>query len=1150
MLLRIGRRLHFLIWLFLSTTGNATEEHILSQAPVEEPSFLSPIESLSPVETLYSSRIGAETKQFGYELFTDASDRDAPNRIASETTQPPIGAVQGHYMLGVGDALTIAFRGQTSNSRHYVIDREGQLIVENLPPIVAVGQTLDALRQELTAEVKRTQINTEVYVSLAEMRRIGVWVVGETLRPGRKTLTAFATIPDALLASGGVTRMGSLRRLRLIHAGQTESEGRPIDLYGLLYGGALRRSAAPDAAPEARDAEKNTPEPHLRDGDRLVAPPLGPTVAVVGAVRRPGIYEISPDRSTATLNELLRLAGGALRPGATRAIRLSYDESGAEQTSEVPTSESNAVFSDGDVLLLSPTREDRVGEVRLEGHVRRPGPRSIAEAITTGGLIDRRDLLPRPYLPFAAIETTDPVFHTRKLEAVDLQALLDGRDSRSLRDGDVLITLGEQDVAFLSARPVLEILRGDQLSSRLPRCAGLNVLARAMAGDSKGFLARGPLVSAAVTLPPADAPCPTVFDRHPDLLAFALNHAALLKSNVIRPGLYPVAQNGAKFADVALSAGGHTLFETPAKPEDAASTEKSRKPSAKTKPPAKPSALNNPDASLSATRQNKRVNRGDIIDASSPSVDIQGPVRRPGVRSLAEASTLRRLLKESEPLETDFYPLFGIIDRFDPQTMARRFLPFSPLEVVKGAFERPLTDGDRVRVFSRSETRRAVHDQNDETNEENRAGIENSPAPIEKSSLPHSESPPLESAKPDDNAETKTSPLTIKNQRLFSRNHPTSTLIPQKSFRPHLDAPSRVEDITETALNPEKKASPIAVIEEETRFIREHAVRLRGAVRHPGLWPLAVPTPLDTFLAVVGGLTSDADPTQIELSRHDAEDRSRTILDLRRPEAERTLVEPGDIVHATPLFRAHVAGYVAVLGEVRRPGRYDITRDETLLSLLRRAGGLTEQAYPAGAIFTRVSAQRAEAERQRRMAQSLDNQLAMDMMRSDPPRPEQIAAIRQLTGEMRKLQPLGRITVEADPSVLEARPEQDSLLEAGDRILIPRRPLTVSVVGEVQSPAALQFASGKTVERYVEEAGGLTRNADDDRLFLVMPDGSARSLSDRAWKEREILIPPGATIVAPRDPHPFDWLETAKSLSGILGQLALTAASIAVISNY
>ena len=84
---------------------------------------------------------------------------------------------------------------------------------------------------------------------------------------------------------------------------------------------------------------------------------------------------------------------------------------------------------------------------------------------------------------------------------------------------------------------------------------------------------------------------------------------------------------------------------------------------------------------------------------------------------------------------------------------------------------------------------------------------------------------------------------------------------------------------------------------------------------------------------------------------------------------------------------------------------------------------------------------------------------------------------------------------------------------------------------------------------YLKEAGGFTALADKARTFVVTPDGSARPLKVSAWNYDPITVLPGSTIVAPRDPKPFDAIELTANIGNILSQIAVTAASIAVITD-
>lgn len=184
-------------------------------------------------------------------------------------------------------------------------------------------------------------------------------------------------------------------------------------------------------------------------------------------------------------------------------------------------------------------------------------------------------------------------------------------------------------------------------------------------------------------------------------------------------------------------------------------------------------------------------------------------------------------------------------------------------------------------------------------------------------------------------------------------------------------------------------------------------------------------------------------------------------------------------------------GTVQLVGEFRTPGTYPITRGEKLSHLLERAGSLTDQAYPYGAVFIRESAKAGERDA---------NRLAGDGVGS--------AVAREP----------GRIVVEADAVVLEAHSERDLVLEPGDSLTMPRRSPTVIVSGAVLNPGTLNFVSGANASDYIKRAGGYAAAADKDRAFVLLPNGATQPLELSFWNFRPTRVPPGSTIVVPCDP--------------------------------
>ena len=152
--------------------------------------------------------------------------------------------------------------------------------------------------------------------------------------------------------------------------------------------------------------------------------------------------------------------------------------------------------------------------------------------------------------------------------------------------------------------------------------------------------------------------------------------------------------------------------------------------------------------------------------------------------------------------------------------------------------------------------------------------------------------------------------------------------------------------------------------------------------------------------------------------------------------------------------------------------------------------------------------------------------------------------------ELRNQKALGRISIVADPSVLAANPALDPLLEPGDVIYIPQRPSTISVLGQVLQPGSYPYRPGESVGDYIARAGGYARIADESNTFVVLPDGSARRM-ERSWLRLGAAdsLPPGSSVVVPRDVTPLDMRQTIIDVTTIFSQLAVSLASVAVLAK-
>jgi protein involved in polysaccharide export with SLBB domain len=307
-----------------------------------------------------------------------------------------------------------------------------------------------------------------------------------------------------------------------------------------------------------------------------------------------------------------------------------------------------------------------------------------------------------------------------------------------------------------------------------------------------------------------------------------------------------------------------------------------------------------------------------------------------------------------------------------------------------------------------------------------------------------------------------------------------------------------------------------------------------------------------------GSLSEAAYGGKAELTRSaiDGGEARRTVLaeiDLSKalagdPEHD-LLLQPFDhlVVKELPLWAAQE--YVDVLGEVRFPGRYPILRGETMRSVVERAGGLTDFAFPEGTVFTRVSLQ----ERERKQINDLVDRLQMDLaqvslMTAQESRGDAAQALavgQQLLENLRKSQPVGRLVINLERSA-KAQPgsSQDVVLKDGDRLMIPRVTQEVTVIGEVQSPTSHLFSESLGRDDYIQLSGGFTQRADEGRIYVVRADGSVVSNRGGAWFRSGVDIRPGDTIVVPLDAERMRALPLWTAVTTIIYNLAVAVAAV------
>jgi len=363
----------------------------------------------SHLEDIYSLRAGAALNQFGYDVLGNGGSVSALQ----------IGAVQDQYILGQGDEVVVTLRGQDNATYNVFVDRDGNVTLPRLRPISASGRRFGDFRNDLDAAIHEGYIQTQDYITIGQVRQVSVNVAGEVFSPGVYALSGLSTVLDAVELAGGIDKSGSLRDVTVVRDGHALH----FDLYKFL-------------SPEGKTADTT-----LRQGDRIVVPPIGGTIAVSGEVRRPGIYELDPGAGSATARWLIGIANGYTIRGAYRLTVIRTRTDGKLEYVDVGGRESTPL-RDGDVLIVSKAVDYTIGDITLEGNVRLPGEYALDKVRTLHDLLPSSEaFLPLTYTPFAFIVRFDKTTLQRKIIPFSVSQLLAGSYNIDLESQDIVHVL-------------------------------------------------------------------------------------------------------------------------------------------------------------------------------------------------------------------------------------------------------------------------------------------------------------------------------------------------------------------------------------------------------------------------------------------------------------------------------------------------------------------------------------------------------------------------------------------------------------------------------------------------------------------------------------------------------------------------------------
>lgn len=369
----------------------------------------------------------------------------------------------------------------------------------------------------------------------------------------------------------------------------------------------------------------------------------------------------------------------------------------------------------------------------------------------------------------------------------------------------------------------------------------------------------------------------------------------------------------------------------------------------------------------------------------------------------------------------------------------------------------------------------------------------------------------------------------------------------------------RVPDADEVSDAAElRKASREALLKPIIERLKEQAnygspakvIEVSGAVKFPGLYPLAKNANVSSLLAAAGGLNQNAYLMSAELSRRLMQSDKSTIerinfslkdaISGKYPvalNAQDTL-----IVKSQPGWQEGMV--VELQGEFVFPGTYTFKRGETLKDVVERAGGFTEFAYPDGAVFSRERLKRQEAERLKFINAQLKQEISTMSLRRQGSSVTDPAQAIAIVDQLDKAEPVGRLVIDLNEAV-KGDKLANLMLEKGDKLFVPAVNPVVSVVGEVQFTSNHTFNPNLTVEDYIASAGGTKRQADTDRIYIVKANGSVELPNNSFWFSRNYdPLEPGDTIIIPVNTDYLDGLSTLSTATQILYQIGVAWSAV------
>ncbi|MDA8751083.1 SLBB domain-containing protein [Planktomarina temperata] len=1045
------------------------------------------------------------------------------------------------YRLAAGDVLRVTLRGLTESDASYKIGRDGNLILPALAPFSVAGLSIAKAETKLLDVLRYDDASATVYMSLDTARLITVQVSGAVKTPRTVAVPAYTPLSRVLAYAGGIKPTGSLRNIVLR---DRDGNVNQVDFYDFLQ------------SPEGAN------DPLVTDSSRVFVGNQGNTIAAIGFVARPGIYELPEGTASLPVGSILELTGTRILPPGVKLEALYFDESGLAQSREVSRS---SILKAGEVLSIRflPTRLTDVilvkGAVLEEYQIATGRALSVGEVLRGGAILSED----------ASRDVALVIGENERSKVIDLGRALED-PKFTLSPGDVLHVFTPTELR--------DVARANVNSS------DSNVLLGFVEAESAELFLNGSRIS----FMPLNAE-----DAFNDILRpfYRLTPKTSLDLAILEDesgsaravSLRSLLLSSAPFV---VSAGDKIhLFE-------------------------------NQFLAISAEVLASQPTLGIVTQKDEPTQEIVTQkdddatwtefsqlITRAGVMRVFINDSLRALLPSSEnPTLALVLDTLGLdrssrlSDLVSVERLTSKNRNILELMSIAGNLEARLPEKTKsVTLYTQSGKEELLNKTDSAQFEELTSKALNLYINDEQVQL----AAPSDLLNPDSEISQELSAQDIyplfaiheyfdDTEQFWRKDEVSLSDLRNEFFANKIEPGDRIMVFTRNFLfelvNPGSGSGSDALqqltglqiagsdIEEEVQsesqgrlgeqrpanaeqfaqknasasetsaylqFILSVSRYVSGAVERPGYYPVADSVTLTQLLSAAGDLTQNADTMRVEVIKQKvnggkivADEVKR--FDLTKSDAS-SLRLLGRYSVNVPAFINDVAtGLVTLAGEVQRPGEYLIARDETLHDLIARAGGLTGVGYPLGAVFTRESLKNSQRESNMVLADQLEQSVLQVASSDVEGAGEQVTAVLKYAGQLRSQDVTGRLSV----NVALSDVSEPVYLQGGDTLTIPKRPSHVSVIGSVQKDTVASYSADKRLNAYLAAAGGSSRMADLKRAYILLPNGESTSADE------DSIIPPGAVIVVPPKTDRLTVLGLTDLVSRVLGNIATSVLAI------